>query len=336
MKPGTKNLITDVSGLTVGNTHDETLKSGATVILCEKPMVASVAVHGGAPGSRELSLLEPENSIEGVDALVLSGGSSFGLDTACGVQAWLREKGRGFKVGTVNVPIVPGAILFDLINGGNKDWGKFPPYRDFGWDCAEQASSDFEIGSVGAGAGASTAGLKGGLGSASIKLDNGITIGALFAVNALGSPTIGDTRHFQSAIFEQNAEFGGYGLPSFVPENAEQIKFKFRDVENSLSNTTIGVVATDAVLTKAQAKRLAIAAHDGIARAIWPAHTPMDGDLVFAISSNSSGIVPTGNDWLELGGHAASVTSRAISRGVYSATPQKNDIFPVYSEKFRS
>lgn len=336
MKPGPQNLITDVKGLTVGNAQDEHLKSGVTVLLCEPGNVASVAIHGGAPGTREESLLTPENSVESVDALVLSGGSAFGLDAPSGVQAWLRDKGRGFPVGSVRVPIVPGAILFDLINGGNKDWDRFPPYRDLGWEAADNASSEFALGSSGAGTGASTTGLKGGLGSASLELETGITVAALFAVNAVGSATIGDTKHFHAALFERGNEFGGHGLPTTIPSDADKIRFKFRDMESSVSNTTIGIVATDAVLSKAETKRLAIAAHDGIARAIWPAHTAMDGDLVFALSTGTSGSKPSGNDWLDIGAHAASVTARAISRGVYEASARENDMFPAYSEKFGS
>ncbi len=264
IKPGPKNSITDIKGLKVGNSQDSKLKSGVTVLLCDEPMTASVAVHGGGPGTRDTELLSPENTVEAIDALVLSGGSAFGLDAASGVQAYLREKGRGFAVGPVHVPIVPQAILFDLINGGDKDWGKYSPYRELGYEAAQNASSEFDFGTAGAGTGALVAGLKGGLGTASIKLENGITIAALFAVNALGSPMIGETHHFHAALFEQNNEFGGYGLPSSFPEKPDALKIKFREHATSVSNTTIGIIATDAILTKAQAKRLAIAAHDGI------------------------------------------------------------------------
>ena len=333
-KPGPKNSITDIKGLKVGNTQDETLKSGVTVLLCDEPMVASVAVHGGGPGTRDTELLSPENTVEGVDALVLSGGSAFGLDAASGVQAWLSEEDRGFVVGPVRVPIVPQAILFDLINGGNKDWGQFPPYRELGFEAAKNASSDFKIGSEGAGAGALVAGLKGGLGTASIKLENGITIAALFAVNALGSPLIGDTHHFHAALYEKDSEFGGYGLPSPTPQNPDGLNIKFREQASSVSNTTIGIIATDAILTKPQAKRLAIAAHDGLARALYPAHTPMDGDLIFSVASGRSGVTPEGADWIDLSAHVANVTARAIARGIYCTTTSKNDLFPAYSEKF--
>lgn len=334
MKPGPRNSITDVEGIRVGNAKDGELKSGVTALICDSPFTASVAVQGGAPGTRETDLLAPENTVSGVDALVLSGGSAFGLDAASGVQAWLRDQGRGFAVGDTNIPIVPTAILFDLINGGNKDWGKFPPYREFGWEAAQNASVDFEIGSAGAGTGALVAGLKGGLGTASIVMNNDITVAALFAVNAIGSPLIGDTKYFHGALFEQKAEFGGLGLPTPLPPNSDALNIKFRKNPKPNTNTTIGVVATDAVLTKSEAKRLAIAAHDGIARAIWPAHTPMDGDLIFAVATGGSGKEPNHSDWIDLSAQAASVTSRAISRGVYSATQQENDMFDTYCKKF--
>lgn len=332
---GSKNSITDIKGLKVGNAQDDKLKSGVTVVMCDEPMVASVAVHGGGPGTRDTELLSPENTVEKIDALVLSGGSAFGLDAASGVQAYLRENKRGFAVGPVHVPIVPQAILFDLINGGDKDWGKYPPYRELGYDAAQNASLDFDVGSSGAGAGALVASFKGGLGSASIKLDNGITIAALFAVNALGSPLIGSTHHFHAALFEQGNEFGNYGLPSPMPLNADALKIKFREQASSVSNTTIGIIATDASLTKAQAKRLAIAAHDGIARALYPAHTPMDGDLIFSVASGGSGIKPKNADWIDLSAHAANVTARAIAKGIYSTSKAKNDLFPTYQNFFR-
>jgi len=332
---GPGNSITDVKGLKVGNAQDDKLKSGVTVLMCDEPMVASVAVHGGGPGTRDTELLSPENTVETLDALVLSGGSAYGLDAASGVQAYLRENNRGFAVGPVHVPIVPQAILFDLINGGDKDWGKYPPYRELGYEAARKASLEFDIGSSGAGSGALVAGLKGGLGSASIELENDITIAALFAVNALGSPLMGTTHHFHSALFEQGDEFGGHGLPSPMPEGSDVLNIKFREQASSVSNTTIGIIATDAALTKAQAKRLAIAAHDGIARALYPAHTPMDGDLIFCVASGGSGIEPRNADWIDLSAHAANVTARAIARGVYSASKSENDLFPTYQEFFR-
>ena len=332
-RSGRRNLITDVEGLRVGN-HDEAgLKSGTTVVLCEEPAVASVQVLGGAPGTRETDLLEPHNAVETVNALVLSGGSAFGLDAASGVQAALRERGAGLSVRGHVVPIVPAAILFDLPNGGDKDWGRYPPYREFGYEAVAAASRDFTIGTAGAGAGALTAGLKGGLGSASVVLDSGITIGALVAVNAIGSVTVGRSRHFWAAPFEIEGEFGGLGLPSPMPADASEVIVKSREVLRAGMNTTIGVIATDARLTKAAARRLAIAAHDGFARAIWPTHTPIDGDLVFGLATgcNAAPLDPATS--VDFHAAATAVMARAIARGVHAATAAANDIFPVWSAR---
>ena len=326
---GPRNLITDVDGLKVGNCEDLRLKSGVTVVLCEEPAVAGVQVLGGAPGTRETDLLEPHNLVESVDAVVLSGGSAFGLDAASGAQAALREMGYGFQVGAHRVPIVPAAILFDLGNGGDKDWGRYPPYRELGHKAAEGASADFRLGSHGAGTGALTAGMKGGLGSASTLLPNGISVGALVAVNAVGSVAIGDTAHFWAAPFEIGHEFGGLGLPSPLPQNVQDVATKLGRPAPG-GNTTIGVIATDAKLTKAAARRLAIAAHDGFARAIWPAHTPIDGDLVFALATGRSGIEPDLAMSIELCAAAAATMARAIARGVYAAEAADGDLMPTW------
>ncbi|MCO5065864.1 MAG: P1 family peptidase [Rhizobiaceae bacterium] len=331
MKAGKLNLITDVEGLRVGNAQDAGLKSGVTVVVCDRPTVAAVQVLGGAPGTRETDLLEPHNTVETVDAVVLSGGSAFGLDAASGAQTALREAGVGFDVGGMRIPIVPTAILFDLLNGGNKDWGRFAPYRELGFDAVKHASRAFSLGTVGAGTGATTVGLKGGLGSASCVLDSGVTVGALAAVNAVGSANIGATRHFWASMFEIGDEFGGLGMPDPMPADATRVRLKFRD-DRPLRNTTIAVVATDAVLTKASAKRLAISAHDGFARAIWPSHTPYDGDLVFALSTGASGKELSGEAAMEFYAAAAAVMSRAIARGVYSATAAPGDLFPCWSD----
>ena len=328
------NAISDVSGIRVGNAHDDGLKSGVTAIVCDPPAICSVHVMGGAPGTRETDLLSPENTVETVNAIVLSGGSAFGLDAASGVQAFLRESGIGFAVGNQIVPIVPAAILFDLFNGGNKDWGRFPPYRELGYEAAKAADARFGIGSIGAGTGAQAAGIKGGLGTASVKLPNGSTLGAIAAVNALGSPLIGEGPHFHAAPFETGAEFGGRGLPHPWPANAMDLRIKFRARARPAANTTLAVIATDAVLTKAQARRLAVAAHDGFARALWPAHTPMDGDIVFALSTRTSGIVPAMDDWIDLSAMAGAVMARAIARGVYCASAALGDLLPSWSSKF--
>ncbi|WLR94443.1 P1 family peptidase [Shinella zoogloeoides] len=331
MKPGPRNLITDVAGLTVGNATDHRLRSGVTVVLCEEPATAAVQVLGGAPGTRETDLLEPHNTVQTVDALVLSGGSAFGLDAASGVQAGLREAGRGFAVGPFRVPIVPAAILFDLMNGGDKDWGRYPPYRELGYAALADAGTDFETGSTGAGTGALTATFKGGLGSASSILDCGFTVGALVAVNALGSATVGDSRHFWAASFEEGSEFGGLGLPAPFPADARTPRTKMSRRPTGTENTTIAVIATDAALTKAEAKRLAIAAHDGFARALWPAHTPLDGDLVFALATGKSGRSPAPEDFIELCAAAASTMARAIARGVHDARSLTGDVMPSWA-----
>lgn len=329
MKTGHRNLITDVGGLRVGNASDTKIKTGVTVILCDQPATAAVQVLGGAPGTRETDLLEPHNTVEAVHAIALAGGSAFGLDAASGVQAALREKDIGFEVGPHRIPIVPAAILFDLANGGDKDWGRYPPYRIMGYEAVQKASSEFRLGTEGAGTGALVAGVKGGLGSASSVLDAGFTVGALVAVNAMGAPTVGNTRHFWASPFEIGDEFGGLGLPHPLPADSTDLRIKFRS-EMRDANTTIGVIATDAVLTKAQAKRLAIAAHDGYARAIWPAHTPFDGDLVFALATGTSKRVPTLDQFIDLCAAAASTMARAVARGVFEASPAPLDPFPTW------
>ncbi|WP_274629594.1 P1 family peptidase [Arvimicrobium flavum] len=330
---GPRNLITDVAGLKVGNAADHRLKSGVTAVVCDESAVAAVQVLGGAPGTRETDLLEPHNSVETVNALVLSGGSAFGLDAASGVQAALREQGIGYLVRDQIIPIVPAAIVFDLANGGDKDWGRYAPYRELGHQAAAETSLDFPLGTVGAGVGALSAGLKGGLGSASTALPNGVTIGALVVANPVGSVTVGSTRHFWAAPWEIGDEFGGLGFPSPLPADAQKVRLKFRDKPRDLENTTIAVIATDAVLTKAEAKRLAIAAHDGFARAIWPTHTPADGDLVFALATGSSGKRLALDDAIDHYAAAGATMARAIARAVYTATPAPGDLFPVWSSR---
>jgi D-aminopeptidase len=310
------NLITDVAGVLVGNADDARLASGVTAIVFEEPAVAAVDVRGGAPGTRETDLLEPHRTIERIDAVVLSGGSAFGLDAGSGVQALLRERGRGFAIGDVRVPIVSGAVLFDLLNGGDKNWGRFAPYRDLGYAAAAAAGSTFALGTVGAGFGATTVNLKGGLGSASAVTRDGHTVGALVAVNACGSANVGHGPHFWAAPFEQDGEFGGLGFPATVPPAALTPIAKGRPGEN----TTIAIVATDAALTKSQTKELAIIAQDGFARAIYPSHTTLDGDTVFAAATGRRPLADAVNELTELGAIAANVLARAVARGVFEAT----------------
>ncbi len=325
MMPGARNLITDVPGLVVGNAADPVLKSGVTVLAADAPFVASVHVMGGAPGTRETELLAPDKSVEAVDALVLSGGSAFGLDACSGVTAALREMNRGLRVGAARVPIVPGAIIFDLLNGGEKDWTE-NPYSRLGRQAFAARGPDFPVGSVGAGTGALTAILKGGLGSASLVLDNGVTVGALVVANPVGSATTPGERHFWAAPFEVGAEFGGLGPD---PRGALLGPYQSRKALLAQGNTTIAIVATDARLSKAGCQRLAVTAHDGIARAVVPTHTPQDGDLVFALSTGSFAEPPA--DPLAIGAAAAHCLARAIARAVFHAAPAAGDLLPCWS-----
>jgi len=326
MHAGPLNLITDVAGLMVGNAQDHEIKSGVTVLTSDKPFTSAVHVMGGAPGTRETDLLAPENTVQEVDALVLSGGSAMGLSAASGVVDALRAGGRGFAVGNQRVPVVPAAILFDLINGGDKEWGQ-NPYVELGKSALGDARTSFLLGSIGAGTGATTAILKGGLGSASVVLPSGHTVGALVAVNALGSATVADTRHFWAAPFEMGGEFGGVG-PAHSFDSSVIPTTKIGPTQN----TTIAIVATDATLTQAQAKRMATAAHDGMARALVPSHTPMDGDLVFAATTNAREMQDSAYDTLLIGHAAATCLARAIARGVHSAKPEPGDPLPCWSQ----
>lgn len=327
-----RNLITDIPGLRVGQAGDAKLGSGVTVVIFDTAVVASVDVRGGGPGTRETALLDPAQTVENIDAIVLSGGSAFGLDAASGTQAWLREQGRGFKIRDAVVPIVPGAIMFDLLNGGDKHWGRYPPYRELGYEAAKTAGADFALGSAGAGLGATTATLKGGVGSASAVTAQGITVGALAVVNAVGTTTVGDGPHFWAAAFEQNGEFGGRGPPAQVTEADLAIRAKGGPQEN----TTIAIIATDAKLNKAQCNRLAVMAQDGFARAIYPVHTPLDGDVVFSAATGAKPLADPFYGLAELGMVAANVMARAIARGVYDATALPfPGALPSWKDQFR-
>ena len=311
------NLITDVDGLRVGHAESEPALTGVTAIIFDCANVASGVTRGGAPGIRDTTLLEPEMTVQGVDAVVLSGGSLFGLDAAGGVVACLREQGRGARIGGIKIPIVVQAIVFDMLNGGDKDWGRQPPFWDLGWRAAESATPGaFVLGTAGGGFGASTVNYKGGLGSASTRTPSGFTVGALAVVNAVGSATVGDGPHFWAAPYEVGAEFGGHGSPGTVPASALALRIK----GGALPSTTIALVATDAELTKPQAKRLAIMADDGLARALRPAHAPMDGDTVIAAATLKKAMRNPVQDLTEIGLAAADCLARAIARGVYEAT----------------
>jgi L-aminopeptidase/D-esterase-like protein len=314
-----KNLLTDIAGVRVGHADDARLASGVTAVVFDRPAVAAIDVRGGGPGTREGALLDLANTVERIDAVALGGGSAFGLEAGGGVQAWLAEQGRGFRLREAVIPIVPGAILFDLLNGGNKAWGRFAPYRDLGYTAAAAASTKFALGSVGAGLGATTANFKGGIGSASAATPSGVRVAALAVVNAAGSVTVGDGPWFWAAPFEIDGEYGGRGLPpSFTPDMLT-MRLKGGAAATAVENTTLAVVVTDAVLTKAQAKRLAMIAQTGFARAIYPVHAPLDGDVVFAAATGEKPVDPL-IGLTELGMVAANVVARAIARGVYTAT----------------
>ena len=328
MKTGRHNLITDIEGLLVGNAKSDSLKSGVTVLSGDQPFVAAVDVRGGAPGTRETDLLAPDKLVEAIDAIVLSGGSAFGLDAASGVMDDLQQAGRGFEVAGVRVPLVSSAIVFDLLNGGDKAWTS-NPYRPLGSEALSSASVEFALGSHGAGTGATTANLKGGLGSASVQLSDGSLAGALVVANPRGSVVTPGSGHFWAAPFEVDGEFGHYGLRSSAPVDGLPDSTLSGE---SMANTTIAVVATDLNLTVAQAQRVAVAAHDGMARAIVPSHTPLDGDLVFSISTGKRQMSDPIGQQAELCHAAAVCLSRAIARAVYLAEPADGDLLPCWQQ----
>lgn len=317
IRKGERNRITDVPGLAVGNAEDAALRTGVTAVLMDGPAATAIDVRGGAPGSRESDALDPASLVEGIDALFLSGGSAFGLDAGGGVQAHLKATGRGYRIapGLPPVPVVAGAILFDL----SGDWGEEPPYRRLGRAAAERAGRDFALGNAGAGMGAVAGAYKGGLGSASAVREDGVTVGALVAVNAVGSPLIPGSDVFWAWPFEQDGEFGGARPACLVPI-AEALPGDIKRALRPRENTTIAVVATDAGLSRIELKRLAIMAADGFARALRPVHTPFDGDLVYAVSTAKRPLQdPRPPALLELGSLAADTLARAIARGVYEA-----------------
>jgi len=332
IRKGARNLITDVAGLRVGQAEDMAARTGVTVIVCDEPCVAAADVRGGAPGMRDV-VLDPTSLVGEIDAIVLSGGSVYGLDAPSGVQAWLKEQGRGFQIapGAPRVPIVSGAILFDLANGGNKDWGEMPPYRALGRAAAECAAADFTLGNAGAGLGAVAGLYKGGTGSASSVNDEGFTVGALVAVNSVGSPVIPGSNLFWAFPFEQDGEFGGRAERP-VPFDLD-LPPDMKEAPQPGTHTTIAIVATDAELGRAELQRLAIMAADGFARALRPVHTPYDGDLVMAVSTARRPLsAPRPFEAMRLGHMAADCLARAIARGVYAA--QTLGRFKSYREKF--
>ena len=317
-RAGPRNLITDVPGILVGQAEDQAGISGTTVVLAEAPAVASVDVRGGAPGGRETELLAPGTLVDRIDAVVLSGGSAFGLDAAAGVMDWLLEIGRGFTVGSVRVPIIPAAILFDLAFPGRQPWAGEPPYRALGRRAAATAARDFALGNSGAGLGATAGRLKGGIGSASFALGDGAMVGAIVAVNAWGSAVRSDCGRLWAADL---ALAGEIEPQPAIPEAALDLEdFSQCGAAVPGANTTIAVVATDAALDKGGCRRLAIMAQDGLARAIRPVHTPFDGDTVFVLATGAGPPVEPAA-LTRLGSAAADCLARAVMRAVLAAEP---------------
>src|ERR1700737_110061 len=330
-RPGPRNLITDISGLTVGHSSDESARSGVTALLCGGAWAAGVDVRGGGPGGRETDALSPENLVGRAHAVVLAGGSVFGLAAADGVAAALSAKGIGLQLrpGSPRIPIVPSAVLHDLGNGGDKNWGLAPPYRDLGIHALNAAGGDFALGSVGAGRGAMAGLIKGGIGSASLDLGEGLMVGALVAVNSIGSALMPDGKTYWAWAFELDQEFGGGGAPRERMDLSDPAPDESRLLAlgrlQAGANTTLGVVACNADLTTAECKRVAMMAQDGIARAVRPAHTPFDGDTIFALASGAvqlhggqQRVVHIGR----IGSAAADCLSRAIAPAVHFSDPR--------------
>ncbi len=322
-QPGQNNLITDIAGLQVGNAHDETALTGSTVIVCETPSVAAVAVAGGGPGTRETDLLAPDKLVEAVNAIVLSGGSAYGLAAADGVAAKLGASGIGFAMvdrpDVPKTPIVPAAILYDLANGGDKAWQDNPPYQALGRAALDAAGKTFELGRVGAGYGARAGQHRGGLGSASIETADGIRVGAIAAVNSFGSVYMPGTDAFWAWPFEIDQEFGGVRPPADYAADAEDWGAAKQNPQPR-ENTTIACIATDVALTPGQAQRVAQMALSGFSRAIRPVFAPFDGDVVFVVSTAQQELPgPAPLTLTRIGELAASTLARAIARGVHEA-----------------
>jgi len=325
-QPGPRNLITDVPGLTVGHATDERVRSGVTVVLCGADWPAAVDVRGGGPGTRETDALSPENLIGRAHALVLAGGSVFGLGAADGVTAALSARGVGLQLrpGSPAIPIVPAAVLHDLGNGGDKSWGLEPPYRQLGGRALDAAAADFVLGSVGAGRGAMAGLIKGGIGSTSLALEEDLVVGTLVAVNSIGSALMPDGRTFWAWPFELNSEFGAAPPPTAPMDTSDPAPDESRLLTIARlqpgANTTLGVVASNADLSTVESKRVAMMAQDGIARALRPAHTPFDGDTIFALASGGIALGSGPERAVQvarLGSAAADCLTRAIARAAY-------------------
>jgi L-aminopeptidase/D-esterase-like protein len=324
---GPRNLITDVAGLSVGCAHDSRARTGVTVVLCDALSAAGAEAAGGGPGTREIDALRPENLVGKLDAVVLSGGSVYGLGAADAVAAELGAKGRGFAMaarpGVPASPLVGGAILYDLANGGDKGWGETPPYPRLAREALAACGPEFPLGTAGAGHGALAGAYKGGLGSASAIAADGITVGAVAAVNSFGSAVGPDGGSFWAAPFEIGREFGGTD-PAELYAEPDAWPFAKRD-PRPRENTTIAVVATDLALTTAECRRVALMAQAGLARAIRPVFAPFDGDTVFALStgrlerSEADLDQPRAFTLARVGALAADALARAVARGVYLA-----------------
>lgn len=326
VRSGARNLITDVPGLRVGQAVDTNLRTGVTVVLPDSPARTVVDIRGGAPGTRETDALDPASLGVKTDALVISGGSAFGLDAASGVMAWLSAAGRGFELrpGTPRIPIVPAAVIFDF--AGDAKFGPGAnPYARLGREAVAGAAEEFALGNEGAGLGAIAGAYKGGLGSASAVTDDAVCVGALVVVNAVGSPLIPGTDVFWAFPFEQGKEFGGKRLIGLLPEISLDLPPDGKGRLAAGTNTTIVIVATDAELSAPELKRVAIMATDGLARALRPVHTPFDGDTLFALTTAKT---PLRGDRLReltrIGNLAADCVSRAVARAVYAAATLGN------------
>lgn len=326
-RPGPRNLITDVSGLTVGNATDEKVKTGVTVLRCANACIAAADIRGGAPATREIDVLDTENLVGRADAIVLSGGSVFGLGAADGAVNYLSSENIGMRLSADSpaIPIAPAASLHDLGNDGEKKWGAASPYPDLGAQACRNAGADFELGSVGAGRGAMAGAHKGGLGSTSVILDDGVVVGALAAVNPVGSVFMPDGKTFYAWPWEHADEFGGQPTPT-ERDGAAPFPTHSRLINPSAesANTILAIVATSADLTGVEAKRVAMMAHDGIARAVRPAHTIFDGDIIFAVATAATALsgdnaAPRPLRVAAIGAAAADCLARALARGVYHA-----------------
>ncbi len=324
IKTGLSNTILDVGGLRVGQAIDETVKTGVSVIIPNAPATCAVDVRGGGPGTRETDTLQDGGLIDKVHALTLSGGSVYGLAAADGVCAWLGAQGIGYAAGPAPIPvspIVPSAILFDNANGGDKDWGLTPPFRALGIAACNALDTPLSLGRAGAGYGA-TAGLyAGGLGTASERVGESV-VGAIIAANPVGSPYMPGTQVPWAWPYEVDGEFGGQKPPqNYALSAATDTKLAF--LKAAGQSTVIGVVAISTPLSQKHLKRIAIMAQDGIAMAVQPAHTPLDGDTLFALSTGGdtqeSESFSRPVDLAELGAASARCVARALMRGVFEA-----------------